>query len=146
MHLNALGKIAREEWLKLPQRFPPIALKEFVIMQDIMHGIFYINRSPDEEELLATNPSFEMQASEKTSLDTPVLGSVVGAYKSLVMTQCLKLFKKQQQPMGKFWHRNYHERIIRGELAYYFISAYIINNPKKWEEKNASKRKKVNMK
>ncbi|HSI70057.1 MAG TPA: hypothetical protein VK941_07480 [Gillisia sp.] len=36
--------------------------------------------------------------------------------------------------MGKIWQRNYWEIIIRNERSYQNISAYIINNPKKWKE------------
>lgn len=35
---------------------------------------------------------------------------------------------------GSIWQRNYYENIIRNERAYHNISAYIINNPQKWEE------------
>ncbi len=36
--------------------------------------------------------------------------------------------------MGKLWQRNYYEHIIRDERAYQNISAYIINNPTKWND------------
>lgn len=121
MHLNQLGKIAHNEWLDLPKRFPQITLKEFVIMQDHMHGIIFINE--------------RLQKKIDSNSAAPTLGVVIGAYKSLVNHHCLKLFKRHDQTMGKLWHRNYHERIIRNELSYYFISAYIINNPRVWEEK-----------
>jgi REP element-mobilizing transposase RayT len=62
----------------------------------------------------------------------PTLSDMVGAYKSLVANGCLDIYKSKNQTMGKLWQRNYHERIIRGEMGYHRVSNYIINNPKKW--------------
>lgn len=35
----------------------------------------------------------------------------------------------------KIWQRNYFEKIVRDQRAYDNITQYIIDNPKKWEEK-----------
>jgi putative transposase len=61
-------------------------------------------------------------------------GDVVGAYKSLVFNGCLEVFKARDERMGKLWHRNYYEHIIRNEESYERISNYIINNPRRWKE------------
>ena len=67
------------------------------------------------------------------------VGDIVGAYKSLVANECLKIFKQKWAEvnpapyMGKLWQRNYYEHIIRDEQSYQRISDYIINNPVKWE-------------
>ena len=64
----------------------------------------------------------------------PTIGDVIGAYKSLVANECLKIFKSKNETMGKLWQRNYYEHIIRNEKSYHTISDYIINNPAKWNE------------
>jgi REP element-mobilizing transposase RayT len=61
------------------------------------------------------------------------VGDIVGAYKSIVANECLKLFKSKNQPMGKLWQRNYYEHIIRNEKSYLEIVQYILDNPIKWE-------------
>ncbi|MEN9600003.1 MAG: hypothetical protein RL596_2324 [Bacteroidota bacterium] len=61
------------------------------------------------------------------------VGDIVGAYKSIVTTKCLELYKSQNKQMGKLWQRNYYEHIIRNPKSYGIISNYIINNPAKWE-------------
>ena len=61
------------------------------------------------------------------------ISDIVGAYKSLVANGCLKIFKSRNEIMGKLWHRNYYEHIIRDARAYERISEYIINNPAKWQ-------------
>lgn len=61
------------------------------------------------------------------------LGDIVGAYKSLVVHECLALYKSNNQTMGKIWQRNYYEHIIRDEESYLKIAQYILDNPAKWE-------------
>lgn len=66
----------------------------------------------------------------------PYLGQVIGAYKSIVATECLN-HHKQNQPgvwLDKIWQRGFDERIIRNREAFDKISNYIINNPKNWKE------------
>ena len=41
---------------------------------------------------------------------------------------------KRGTPGVPVWQRNYWERIIRDERAYQTIAAYILRNPKKWQE------------
>ena len=72
------------------------------------------------------------------------VGDIIGAYKSLVANECLKIWKLKwtgvragvntAPHMGKLWQRNYYEHIIRTEQSYQTISNYIINNPNKWKE------------
>jgi REP element-mobilizing transposase RayT len=68
-----------------------------------------------------------------TARVAPTVSDIVGAYKSLVANECLKLFKINNETMGKLWQRNYHEHIIRDEQSYLKISEYIINNPANWD-------------
>ena len=62
------------------------------------------------------------------------IGEIVGAYKSLVANECLKIYKSKNKTMGKLWQRNYYEHIIRNEKSYQTIADYIIHNPLKWKE------------
>jgi len=75
-----------------------------------------------------------------TARVAPTIGDIIGAYKSIVANECLKIFKSKWTginpvpTMGKLWQRNYHEHIIRNEQSYQKISDYIINNPKNWKD------------
>ena len=71
-----------------------------------------------------------------TTAKSKSVGDIVGAYKSLVANECLKIFKQKYpgEMMGKLWQRNYYEHIIRDEQSYQRISDYIINNPLKWKD------------
>ncbi len=79
-------------------------------------------------------------ASPAPTRNSKSVGDIVGAYKSLVANECLKIFKQKWAEvnpapyMGKLWQRNYYEHIIRNEQSYQRISDYIINNPVKWKD------------
>ncbi|ABG58623.1 conserved hypothetical protein [Cytophaga hutchinsonii ATCC 33406] len=62
------------------------------------------------------------------------VGSIIGGYKSIVSNEILKIYKSQNEIMGKLWQRNYYEHIIRNHESYINISNYIIDNPKRWNE------------
>lgn len=64
----------------------------------------------------------------------PTIGDIVGAYKSLVANDSLKIYKSNNEIMGKFWQRNYYEHIIKNESSYKTISDYIITNPQQWDK------------
>ena len=122
IELNEFGNIAKNEWLKLPERFKYIKLDVFVIMPNHLHGIIIIN-----------DINLGVKINETENMPYRI-GDIVGAYKSLVSNQCLKLYKTQNVIMGKLWQRNYWEHIIRNEDAYYEIGNYILNNHLTWKE------------
>ncbi|MEO9145446.1 MAG: transposase [Ginsengibacter sp.] len=144
MMLNDYGKIANDEWEKLPQRFPNFELDVFQIMPNHMHGIVLLNESVGAGLAPAQNDN----GATARVAPTKTVGDIVGAYKSLVANECLKIFKLNWETvnragvnragvnpaptMGKLWQRNYYEHIIRNEQSYQTISNYIINNPDNW--------------
>ena len=151
MALNDYGKIAFEEWLKLPRRFKNFELDVFQIMPNHMHGIIILKDISFEsvksvgagftpaqnEENITVNGQLETDNGQPQGIAptiAPTIGDIVGAYKSLVANGCLKIYKSKSEVMGKLSQRDYYEHIIRDERAYHNISEYIINNPVKWEE------------
>jgi putative transposase len=62
------------------------------------------------------------------------IADIVGAYKSLVSNECLKIYKLKNQHMGKLWQRNYYEHIIRDEKSLFFIRNYIRENTLNWSD------------
>lgn len=144
MVLNEFGTIAYNEWNQLPERFSNFELDVFQIMPNHMHGIIVLvgagftpaqNDKTAEASKAAANPD-----------RTGTIGDIIGAYKSLVANECLKIFKSRwvgvnigagvnpAPTMGKLWQRNYYEHIIRNEQSYQTISNYIITNPSKWKD------------
>jgi putative transposase len=113
MVLSEFGMIADEEWISLNNLFSNIELDVCQVMPNHIHGIVVILN--------------------KTDNDNKTVGDIIGAYKSLVSNKCLEIFKGRNEVMGKLWHRNFYEHIIRDKDAYHAISEYIINNPANWE-------------
>ena len=109
--LSPYGRIADTQWSKLTVRFRMIKLDEYAIMPNHIHGIIGI------------------RATVKVA---PTLGQIIGAYKSRVIHECLKMAKTKDNFMGKFWQRNYYEHIIRDEDDLNRIRKYIHNNPSNW--------------
>ena len=131
MVLNEFGEIVNDEWLKIPDRFPGIELDVFQIMPDHFHGIINIVGAT-----LAVVPSragaSRAGASPAPTSTVPTVGSIIGAFKSNVSNEILKIFKSRNEHMGKLWQRNYYERIVRNEDNLNRIRQYIIDNPLKW--------------
>lgn len=146
MELNEFGQIALEQWHKLSDRFPNIELDAFVVMPNHVHGIIFIteNGQPVGAGLApAQNGNGQPRDGQPQGFGQPqglplpkrtTLGDVVGAYKSLVSNECLKIYKTKNETMGKLWQRNYYEHIIRDNKSYENIVYYIENNPSTWQQ------------
>lgn len=149
MDLNEFGQIAFDEWTKLPDRFNNMELDVFQIMPNHMHGIISLTKFiPNVGATLAVDQNNDSvtpedkpdvpdtksdEGAETRASPAPTIGDIVGAYKSLVANECLKIYKSNNKMMGKLWQRNYYESIIRNEKAYHRIANYIRNNPANWK-------------
>jgi REP element-mobilizing transposase RayT len=116
MHLNDAGRIILSQWEALPVRFSGVELDVFGVMPNHLHGIL----------VLATTAE---------SAAPPVLGEIVGAFKSLTTDLYIKGVKQSGWlPFrGRLWQRNFHEHIIRNEKTLQRIRQYIVDNPIHWE-------------
>ena len=106
------------------------------------------NSAQNNDEIYDQSPNGQPQMSlhltdndnRATAMDAHTIGDIIGAYKSLVANECLKIWKTKwvganpAPKMGKLWQTNYHEHIIRNQQSYQRISEYIVNNPAKWLE------------
>jgi REP element-mobilizing transposase RayT len=130
MKLSQFGSIAQQQWFEIEKRFPDIELDEFVVMPNHIHGIL-IHKFVGAPLAGAQNANDKIQTTVKGA---PVLGSVIGGYKSLVIHHCLQHIKDSDSKiaLGKFWQRNYHEHIIRNEASLEKIREYVVNNPINW--------------
>jgi REP element-mobilizing transposase RayT len=139
MIFNHFGKIADNEWMKLPERYPNMFLDVYQIMPNHIHGIIALGdvgatlavaqNAVAQNDTLGANRATVNWAGASPA---PTIGDIVGAYKSMVANQCLEIFKLRNDCMGKLWQRDYWEHIIRNEKSYQTIVDYIINNPSNW--------------
>jgi len=160
MHLNKYGQIASACWDDIPKHFPHVECDVFVVMPNHIHGILVIvndsitkpNTMTDDTENhnVATGRGLPWQAPtdtpssaipQTTPPNTPIrqfskpvagsIGMIINAYKSSVTRIIRQTYPDMTDPI---WQRNYHEHIIRDEIALMTIRNYIEHNPTKWEQ------------
>jgi len=158
-----MGQIAHQHWLQLTERWPHLELGAFQVMPNHFHGVLIIvgapvgvplagtqtpDEIPDADPVGEPRPGSQERAPARggptaaRGAPTATVGEIIGTYKSLVATDCLKLFKKEHpgKQLGKFWQRDYWEHIIRDQRAFDNISNYIVQNPAKWDEDRFSEK------
>lgn len=103
-------------------------------MPNHFHGIIVIGKDiatiTDNIDASVMNPSF-LRAPARGA-PTIGLGSVIGSFKSRCINENLKYIEENDlNELGKFWQRNYYERIIRNHNELNKIRNYIWENPEK---------------
>ncbi len=123
MRVNKIGAVVREEWLRSAEIRGEIALGEYVIMPNHVHGIVAIRDVGAHGH--APLPVRTRQRPARS------LGSFVGGYKTAA-TRRINVIRGT--PGHPVWQRNYYERVIRGDAELNRIRQYIADNPTSWEE------------
>jgi putative transposase len=202
MQLGPLGTIARDEWLRTAELRPHIALAEFVVMPNHLHGIIVMGDMDGGMAIAADNkltvngrgtppralpdappcalPDAGGDASrgtrrralpgewtqgmqgmvggdagdEGTRRRAPTgdgsqgrqmprgveafgkptsntISAIARGYKAAVTKQINIV---RNAPGCPVWQRNYYEHVIRSEADYLRIAAYILDNPRRWQE------------
>ncbi len=104
-----LRAILVKTWNELGVRFPSITQDEFIVMPDHVHFIVLLDDTVE-------NP--------------PKLSGIVQVYKSITTVAWLNHLKTTElQCPGRFWQRNYFERVIRDAQELDNTRQYIRNNP-----------------
>jgi putative transposase len=147
MDPSAICHFANSCWYEIPNHFPFVALGEFVVMPNHVHGILILDK-PDggndkNDYNVETGHALSLrQTSTQTAKQTPdapktaqyrfqnigknTVSSIIGSYKSAVT----KLANRLGLENG--WQPRFHDHIIRNVAEYQRISDYIINNPANW--------------
>ncbi len=145
MILNPFGEIAHQEWMATEKIRDNVAIHEFIIMPDHIHGIIEI--------VFKKNDSVSVIGKFQSPSQT--IGSIIRGYKITVIKK-IKDFILDSNSRGelqfsptaieiiqldfKIWQRDYYDHISRNTQSYHRISKYIIDNPEKWSEKQSNKK------
>ena len=135
----SVNQIAKECWLALPDHFPSVALDEWVIMPNHMHGILVVEEGGTVRgvERRHDGRGVQLNAPTPRDLNSPhsvispqrgTLAVIMRTYKSAVTTRCRRA---GYEDFG--WQRNYYEHIVREESDLDRIRQYIHDNPLHWE-------------
>jgi putative transposase len=157
MHLNSVGDIVQTVWNTLPKRFPHLALDEYIIMPNHMHGIIVIEATQPYNST-STVPTdvperFKryMNSTWGTSYQTadappphPMGRDKSGPYSSHgdtihrtpALGEIIRTFKSasthqiRKTLMPHFsWQNSYHDHIIRKDNDLDHIRQYITTTP-----------------
>jgi len=135
MVLSKFGLVAKQQWEKLPKRFPNIELGAYIIMPNHMHGIIeIINDRGTAESLTNLDGESSRRAPTKEQYQKPVKGSIptiIRSYKSAVSYRINLMRGTDGVPV---WQRNYYEHVIRNETDLQNKTDYIESNPLLWDE------------
>ncbi|HEY6409203.1 MAG TPA: transposase [Ktedonobacteraceae bacterium] len=154
MHLNSVGDIVQTVWNTLPKRFPHLALDEYIIMPNHMHGIIVIEATQpyNSTSTIPTDvperfkrymnstwgtfyPTADSAPPHPLGRDksgpyiqrTPALGEIIRTFKSASTHQI------RQTLMPNFsWQNSYYDNIIRRDNDLDHIHQYITTNPAGW--------------
>lgn len=145
-HLNAIGEIVAEEWVKTSAMRHNVELGEWVVMPNHLHAIVMIDdgnqncrgdlRSPFYQCDYGAMPKHYLYSNKgdrqvaPTGPRTKSMGAIIAGFKSAVTKQVNIL---RQMPGLPLWQQNYHDHIIRDENDYNRICEYIRTNPLRWE-------------
>jgi REP element-mobilizing transposase RayT len=118
LQAEPVREVVRLAWCGLSARFPIVALDEFVVMPNHVHGIIIL-----ADAGAASSAPTGMRGRAAT------LGHVVRAFKSISAIDANKILGQSNRP---FWQRNYYEHIIRDEEELSVLRRYIRDNPGGW--------------
>lgn len=106
--LTLLGSVC-EKTLKTVEEKYNVIISDYIIMPDHIHLILFMNEDD----------------SRTTARVVPTVSSIVGAYKSLVSTEWLKICKENNRKMNTLWERSFYDHIIRNDEDLYCKQQYI---------------------
>ena len=127
MCLNDAGRTAWNCWREISDRFN-VAVDEYVIMPNHMHGVLLVNGDGRNTSVDAINGVSTLIPCHKNPMITFSLGTVIRWYKGRVTFEINKLSDTKFQ-----WQSGYYDRVIRDELECHDIRKYLVDNSLKWD-------------
>lgn len=117
MILTLTGKIVENCWNEIPGNFKNIALDNYVVMPNHLHGI-----------LIIQNVGVANLRPVPTKRNQMLIPKAVREFKAAVSRQVRSEINNTFS-----WQRSYYDRVIRNEAELNNIRRYMANNVLKWE-------------
>ena len=131
MHMSEEGKIVRDVWETLGNRYPNVETDAVVVMPNHVHGIVKI--TSDEvgaiHELPLHTENRNDTNHERIRRRKMLLPKVIGYLK---MNSSKRINQLRGTPGLRVWQRNYYEHVIRSKKALHRLRRYIEENPLNW--------------
>ena len=131
MHRNEWGDHVARCWEWLGQQYPYIALDEWTVMPNHLHGIIVVaeGRGASRSAPVNNPARFRRGASRSAPTKRKPLGRLVGAFKTVSTDDINQLRGTPARPL---WQRDFYDHIIRNEDELNKIREYIRTNPLRW--------------
>jgi REP element-mobilizing transposase RayT len=110
----------------MPEHFPGVLLKEFVVMPNHIHGIIALTVGARYIVPFDGSARVQERFQRPTKASIP---TIVRTFKAAVTRRV----GRELSFTGQVWQRNYFERILRDGKDYSDASRYILENPMRWE-------------
>jgi len=148
VELHDAGKMIRETWLQIPQRYPGATVDVHVTMPNHFHGIIFLHvgappcgcpslglSGKGHPQGGAPTLSLSKEAQPREVDPTLSLPDIIHRFKSLTTARYQEgVVQNNWTPFpGRLWQRNYYEHVIRNERDLNNIQQYIAENPIKWD-------------
>jgi REP element-mobilizing transposase RayT len=130
MHLSPIGEIVAKEWQRTPGIRRNVALDEWCIMPNHLHGILIITTSPERTvETPRRGVSTKAVVPSPSTLQPGSLGAIIGQLKSV----CTKRIRRAGYTTFA-WQARFYDHIIRSQASLMYIRQYIVDNAARWTE------------
>ena len=129
MRLSQFGSIVEDCWNDLINHYPHVALDEFVVMPNHVHGVIRLN----DDGRAGLKPAPTDDGPRRHGLS-----KIVRAFKTFSARRINELRGTAGTPV---WQRNYYERVVRNERELNAIREYTRANPLNWhlDKENAAR-------
>ncbi len=148
MVLNVAGEMVQGLWCDITNDFPNVALHDFVVMPNHIHGIIQIkyrdtvgadsiSALQSEQPNNVRSKSNDMPSKQRADMESaPTVSTIVQSFKRHTTLQYIKMVKNNTLPPfnKRIWQRNYYEHVVRDNNDYARIVQYIENNPSTWND------------
>jgi REP element-mobilizing transposase RayT len=125
MKRDALGEIAHQMWMHIPNHHEHVMLDEFIVMPNHVHGIIILC---EKDHDVANSKDVACNVFTGISPKRGSLSTIIRSYKSGVSNWC------HANGYEDFsWQPRFYDHIIRDEKGLNAIREYIHNNPAQWE-------------
>lgn len=146
-----VGRMVTNVWRQLESKYPQIRLDEFVVMPNHIHGIIVIDVVVGADQRVGADlrvcpndvggmgkgehAGSPQQRPPEQGSPQHALGSIIQWFKTMTTNYYMRGIRNNAwRPFpGRFWQRNYYERIIRNENEMNRIREYITGNPARWD-------------
>ena len=130
---NESGLIAVDCWEHIPYSYPGLVLHTYVVMPNHVHGIIEITVNAPR-----VRTSSKHDGTDEYRPSDYLLSQAMGSFKAAVTH---RMDEGLTRTAESFWYPGFMDRIIRNQFEYDQRTQYILNNPRRWHEREERRRK-----